>query len=318
MVHRSVRGADVESAAVRRRARTRRWFRRSRMRSGRWRWSRRVISRALRRHADTTVVTRGSVTRCSRIDAHQHFWRYTAAEYGWIDDSMAALRRDFLPAELRREMDGAAIDVCVAVQARQTLEETRWLLELADAQSVHRRRHWLGRSAGGRCGGAAGAIRESHRNWLASATSCRESPTIASCCGRRSAAASRCSKIAISPTTSSSTRSTCPPQSSWSRDFRASASCSIIWRSRDIRARRDTGMGKRDARARESFRWCSANCQGSSPKRTGRIGRRRHPAVSRRRIRMLRRAAGSSPAPIGRCARVAADYARRSGSSTTT
>jgi L-fuconolactonase len=46
---------------------------------------------------------------------------------------MAALRRDFLPAELRGEMDGAAMDVCIAVQARQTAEETRWLLEIADA-----------------------------------------------------------------------------------------------------------------------------------------------------------------------------------------
>ncbi|HUP41302.1 MAG TPA: amidohydrolase family protein [Vicinamibacterales bacterium] len=68
-----------------------------------------------------------------RIDSHQHFWRYTPDEYGWIEASMAALRRDFLPAELRREMDGAAIDVCIAVQARQTAEETRWLLEIADA-----------------------------------------------------------------------------------------------------------------------------------------------------------------------------------------
>jgi L-fuconolactonase len=45
---------------------------------------------------------------------------------------MAALRRDCLPAELCCEMEGASIDACVAVQARQTLEETRWLLELAD------------------------------------------------------------------------------------------------------------------------------------------------------------------------------------------
>jgi L-fuconolactonase len=66
-----------------------------------------------------------------RIDSHQHFWRYQAAEYGWIDDSMSALRRDFLPADLRREMDRARIDACIAVQARQSLEETRWLLELA-------------------------------------------------------------------------------------------------------------------------------------------------------------------------------------------
>ena len=67
------------------------------------------------------------------IDAHQHFWRYNPAEYGWIDDSMAGLRRDFLPADVKEGMDGAGIDVCIAVQARQSLEETRWLLELAAA-----------------------------------------------------------------------------------------------------------------------------------------------------------------------------------------
>ena len=66
------------------------------------------------------------------IDAHQHFWRYSAAEYGWIDESMAALRRDFLPADGAREMASAGIDACVAVQARQTIEETRWLLSLAE------------------------------------------------------------------------------------------------------------------------------------------------------------------------------------------
>jgi L-fuconolactonase len=67
------------------------------------------------------------------IDAHQHFWQYTAAEYGWIDDSMAALRRDFQPDEGKREMGRARVDACVAVQTRQSLEETRWLLTLADA-----------------------------------------------------------------------------------------------------------------------------------------------------------------------------------------
>jgi L-fuconolactonase len=65
------------------------------------------------------------------IDTHQHFWRYDASEYGWIDESMAAIRRDFLPPDAKREMDAAAVAGCVAVQARQTLEETRWLLDLA-------------------------------------------------------------------------------------------------------------------------------------------------------------------------------------------
>jgi L-fuconolactonase len=68
-----------------------------------------------------------------RIDAHQHFWRYDAAQYPWIDDAMAALRRDHLPSDAQREMMRAGVDACVAVQARQTLEETRWLLALADA-----------------------------------------------------------------------------------------------------------------------------------------------------------------------------------------
>jgi L-fuconolactonase len=66
-----------------------------------------------------------------RIDAHQHFWIYDPREYGWIDDSLAPLRRDFLPADLKPELEASGFDGAVAVQARQTLAETRWLLELA-------------------------------------------------------------------------------------------------------------------------------------------------------------------------------------------
>lgn len=70
------------------------------------------------------------------LDAHQHFWTYDAAQYGWIDDSMSVLRRDFLPADSTREMARAGFTACVAVQARQMLEETRWLLALADAHPM--------------------------------------------------------------------------------------------------------------------------------------------------------------------------------------
>jgi L-fuconolactonase len=68
-----------------------------------------------------------------RIDAHQHFWRYTPEDYGWIDDSMAVLKRDFLPKDLKAELAGAGFDAAIAVQAQHSLEETRWLLDLADA-----------------------------------------------------------------------------------------------------------------------------------------------------------------------------------------
>jgi L-fuconolactonase len=67
------------------------------------------------------------------IDAHHHFWHYSAAEYDWIDDRMATLQRDFLPADLTAELAKASVDGAVTVQARQTLEETRWLLELAQS-----------------------------------------------------------------------------------------------------------------------------------------------------------------------------------------
>lgn len=67
-----------------------------------------------------------------RIDAHQHFWKYSAAEYEWIGDDMPELRRDFLPQDLKPLLVENGFEASIAVQARQDLEETRWLLELAE------------------------------------------------------------------------------------------------------------------------------------------------------------------------------------------
>jgi len=69
-----------------------------------------------------------------RVDSHHHLWRYTPEDYGWIDESMAILQRDFLPPDLERE--ATIIDATIAVQARQTLEETHWLLSLAAQSSL--------------------------------------------------------------------------------------------------------------------------------------------------------------------------------------
>lgn len=66
-----------------------------------------------------------------RIDAHHHFWRYDAAEFDWIDDSMAKIRRDFLPNDLRAAAATTGVQAAVSVQARQSLTETDWLLTLA-------------------------------------------------------------------------------------------------------------------------------------------------------------------------------------------
>jgi L-fuconolactonase len=66
-----------------------------------------------------------------KIDAHQHFWRYNARDYGWIGPHMEVLKRDYMPGELRPLQRQVGIEGTVAVQARQTVGETRWLLELA-------------------------------------------------------------------------------------------------------------------------------------------------------------------------------------------
>ncbi len=44
---------------------------------------------------------------------------------------MASIRRSFLPADLKPQLEKNEFRGCVLVQVRQTLEETRWLLELA-------------------------------------------------------------------------------------------------------------------------------------------------------------------------------------------
>ncbi len=73
-----------------------------------------------------------------RIDAHQHFWSYSAAEYPWIGKGMERLAHDHLPADLTPLAAAEGIGGTVAVQARQSLEESRWLLKLSDANPLIR------------------------------------------------------------------------------------------------------------------------------------------------------------------------------------
>ena len=73
-----------------------------------------------------------------KIDSHHHFWNFNSNEYGWIDAEKAALRRDFLPPDLKLELDAAGIDGVVSVQARETVEETEVLLAYAAEHSFIR------------------------------------------------------------------------------------------------------------------------------------------------------------------------------------
>jgi len=71
-----------------------------------------------------------------RIDSHQHFWTYSAAAYPWIGQGMERLARDYLPPDLAPLLAAEAIDGSVAVQARQSVEESDWLLRLAAAHPL--------------------------------------------------------------------------------------------------------------------------------------------------------------------------------------
>jgi L-fuconolactonase len=73
-----------------------------------------------------------------RIDAHHHLWRYSKEEYGWITGNMAAIARDFLPEDLQQALSSSGMQGSIAVQARQSLEETQSLLDFAQQSDVIR------------------------------------------------------------------------------------------------------------------------------------------------------------------------------------
>jgi len=65
-----------------------------------------------------------------KIDSHQHFWHYHPQKHEWIDDAMAAIRKDFLPLDLQPVLQQYSIDGCVAVEADQSEAETNFLISL--------------------------------------------------------------------------------------------------------------------------------------------------------------------------------------------
>jgi L-fuconolactonase len=72
------------------------------------------------------------------IDAHQHFWRLSRGDYGWLTPNLDVLYRDFEPPDLLPLMQGAGVERSVVVQAAPSVAETRFLLGLADTTE------WIG------------------------------------------------------------------------------------------------------------------------------------------------------------------------------
>ncbi len=67
------------------------------------------------------------------VDAHQHFWDPARADYPWMTDALAPIRRAFGPRDLRPLLAADAIDRTILVQTRGSLDETREFLAIAAA-----------------------------------------------------------------------------------------------------------------------------------------------------------------------------------------
>lgn len=66
------------------------------------------------------------------IDTHVHFWHYEPVKDAWITDHMMAIKRDFTPVQLEVQLKANGVDGCVAVQADQSENETKFLLAYAE------------------------------------------------------------------------------------------------------------------------------------------------------------------------------------------
>ena len=67
-----------------------------------------------------------------KIDAHQHFWQFDAVRDNWINEDMAILKKDFLPAELQNLLNKNGMDGSVVVQSDQSEKENEFQFKNAE------------------------------------------------------------------------------------------------------------------------------------------------------------------------------------------
>jgi L-fuconolactonase len=79
-----------------------------------------------------TPITATSSGVSPVVDSHHHFWDLEKFDYDWMPEG-SPLRVNFGPEDLRPLLKKAGVERTVIVQAHQSLVETRWLLELAEA-----------------------------------------------------------------------------------------------------------------------------------------------------------------------------------------
>ncbi len=74
-------------------------------------------------------MTHDGTTRV--VDAHHHFWDPDRADYPWLTDELAPIRRRFGPDDLRPLLAECGVARSILVQTRSSLDETREFLGTA-------------------------------------------------------------------------------------------------------------------------------------------------------------------------------------------
>jgi len=69
-----------------------------------------------------------------RVDSHMHVWKLSRGDYGWLTPDLAPIYRDFTIDDARPFLEQAGIDYAILVQAAPTLEETLYLLSIAERE----------------------------------------------------------------------------------------------------------------------------------------------------------------------------------------
>ena len=66
------------------------------------------------------------------VDSHHHFWDVGMRDYQWMPPGESVLRRNYLPEDLAPALEQCGVDKTVIVQAHQSVEETMWMLDIAE------------------------------------------------------------------------------------------------------------------------------------------------------------------------------------------
>lgn len=69
------------------------------------------------------------------VDSHQHFWQVGRFDYPWMTRDIELLYRDYLPPTLQPILEQNGVSKTVLVQASNSVDESRWMLSLADSYS---------------------------------------------------------------------------------------------------------------------------------------------------------------------------------------